>query len=57
MGSLQDIRESHRARVIDLLRQVPQRLSGWRAGAVEVVVAVLVVAALYQVRSVPPGQP
>jgi putative ABC transport system permease protein len=38
--------------VVDLLRQVPQRRAGWRAGVVEVVVGVLTVAALYQVRSV-----
>jgi len=41
--------------VLDLMRRVPQRRRGWRAGALEVVVAVLAVAAIYQVRSAPEG--
>jgi putative ABC transport system permease protein len=37
--------------VVDLLRRVPERRRGWRAGAVEAVVAALAVATVYQVRA------
>ena len=43
--------------VVDLLRRVPARQGGWRAGAVEVLVAALAVAAVYQVRSAPVDDP
>ncbi|GIJ62888.1 FtsX-like permease family protein [Virgisporangium aurantiacum] len=43
--------------VVDLLRQVPARQGGWRAGAAEVLVAALAVAAVYQVRSAPADDP
>jgi hypothetical protein len=39
--------------VLDLMRRVSERRRAWRAGAVEVVIVVLAVAAVYQVRSAP----
>lgn len=43
--------------VVDLLRRVPARQGGWGAGATEVLVAALAVAAVYQVRSAPADDP
>jgi hypothetical protein len=46
-----------RQQVADLLRKVPKRRVGWRAGAAEIVVLVLAGAAVYEVRSVPADDP
>jgi hypothetical protein len=43
--------------VVDLLRRVPARQGGWRAGVAEILVATLAVAAVYQVRSAPDDDP
>jgi hypothetical protein len=43
--------------VVDLLRRVPARRGGWRAGAAELTVAALAAAAVYQLRSAPVDDP
>ncbi|GIJ65974.1 FtsX-like permease family protein [Virgisporangium ochraceum] len=43
--------------VVDLLRRVPARQGGWRAGVAEILVATLALAAVYQVRSAPDDDP